>query len=994
MNTRTFLWTGITVLFFLLASGPVSAAPLTCLAGGPQPSAEDSDGDGIPDAEDRLPSDPSNACVDFDGDDLNDLREYLFGTDPANGDTDGDRLPDGWEVRAGMDPLDPNDALLDSDGDGVANGFEVHFGTQALDAASVPDLTSPTAAGRYVTYYTDEHPGLGTSVIDGILDLRPDGTASFYNNSNLDYDGDGGELTGSWDALGPGFEVVFDPGQVVSRSATSRIDPDTGFFVQYEVIRYLVRRVILRRPSSDGGETWVGLEETREEVPALSEVSTSQRFLKLLGTPTAALTPMTFAAETVYAMPCLGAETAVGPKNRFGSSLWEDVDTYACRLQFGPTGEAGTNLDSLTQFTPVGVTPDGGFVIEDTVDNWQGTYYAIGDFGNVQSVAVLFEQDGKKWAWGDHVTARTESAWPAPAADRFQYYDWDFFGFGGFGFDFRADGTAYTSSYNDTLGDWSDSYRGSWYLDDGNLVLERYLGAISGRIATDPTRCNAEPCLVYDRRTMMPESLSSGRLLFIHKWEFFEDPQDTDGDGILDSSNLTRVDQGLRGFVRTPPDLDLDGFVDAIDLDDDGDGLPDAWEKDYFASGFGSLYQRTGEQDPDGDGYTNLEEYERGTDPLMPDSEAVRTAFLALLRRGAPGGTLEAAVSYSGSPLNPNQLITFDVLSGQTLGSYQIPETSRDVRAMTTLADLTAGGLDEVALVGVDDTPDRNKAFVRAAEDGSFVRNVNYLDSAWLAQDAAGLPDLSGDGNPDLAVLGTNVSTGEIAVQIRDAVTGGFVKNAFFLNPTWTARQLLVLDNFDANPGEEVGVLATNEAGQIVVMVKDAKTNSFAKNVFFLNANWEPVQALEVYEFNGIRVPWIGLLAQNKVSGQIVFMIKDAPTNQFLVNVFPLGSGWKPLKAALLPDENGNGLELAVLGTNKSTGKLIVQVRDSSNGEFLRNLEILGSNWNALDMIALPDIGGGVPGLSVFATRKADGVPVIQTINAITGEGVSNMFIN
>jgi len=74
----------------------------------------DSDGDGIPDwweLEHGLnPYDPSDALLDFDGDGLSNLREYGLGTDPNNPDTDGDGLSDGFEFLVlGTDPLDPND---------------------------------------------------------------------------------------------------------------------------------------------------------------------------------------------------------------------------------------------------------------------------------------------------------------------------------------------------------------------------------------------------------------------------------------------------------------------------------------------------------------------------------------------------------------------------------------------------------------------------------------------------------------------------------------------------------------------------------------------------------------------------------------------------------------------------------------------------------------------------------------------------------------------
>ena len=60
------------------------------------------------------------AGVDNDGDDINNPREYLAGTDPDNPDTDGDGITDGIEVMIGhTNPLDP-----DSDHDGLDDGVE------------------------------------------------------------------------------------------------------------------------------------------------------------------------------------------------------------------------------------------------------------------------------------------------------------------------------------------------------------------------------------------------------------------------------------------------------------------------------------------------------------------------------------------------------------------------------------------------------------------------------------------------------------------------------------------------------------------------------------------------------------------------------------------------------------------------------------------------------------------------------------------------------
>ncbi len=99
----------------------------------------DSDGDGLPDwYELEIGTDPYNP--DTDGDGLTDGEEVLiYGTDPLNPDTDFDMLSDGAEIHIyGTDPLNP-----DTDGGGVSDGHEViEDGTNPLDPSDDATLFS------------------------------------------------------------------------------------------------------------------------------------------------------------------------------------------------------------------------------------------------------------------------------------------------------------------------------------------------------------------------------------------------------------------------------------------------------------------------------------------------------------------------------------------------------------------------------------------------------------------------------------------------------------------------------------------------------------------------------------------------------------------------------------------------------------------------------------------------------------------------------------
>ena len=627
----------------------------------------DVDGDEALNVADNCPLIANFDQADRDGDRLGDV---------CDGDGDNDGISDAYETAHGLDPANPGDALLDQDGDGYANLVEALENSNAALGTSVPAPNPNRAAIMLGSGPGGEGQGHLLAPLQSLAHgtrVTPAGaiTPDFARNAELaNYALASRDLRPAWcDVDGDGLdELVTGLGRGGGGWMEIRDDGEHGF----AHLRWL-RAGSWTQYNTANGETW----------PACGDVDGDGRdelvvgygqggggWLFVLDDAAAGFVPLKIGSgagwlQRVWA----GYNSAQGDAYPAVGNL--DGDAAAEVAIGGGQGNGGWVQvldDATTGFRPI--TRTGGSWIQSSATAYNAvngtTRPAICDLnGDTRGELVLAGGAGVQImdSAGNFspvaYTAAADGWLAAPRQSNFatlaiascgnlygdQKHELLIAGDGGGSFSVHGDASLRLTRI---------SYG---YVSDGTPSWSSDRPAIGGSLPVD-----SDGDGVFDAADVFPQSASESA--------------DSDGDGIGNNADTDDDNDGLSDVYESANglnpeqasgrdgaagDLDRDGLTNAEEMalgtwaglsDSDSDGLDDSYEQLHA---FNPLVAN-GASDTDGDGYSNVQEYQGNGDPRdaasLPLGPAVSSRKSSTVgQRRSPAGSSGSATQLGETPL-------------------------------------------------------------------------------------------------------------------------------------------------------------------------------------------------------------------------------------------------------------------------------------------------------------------------------------------------------
>ena len=530
---------------------------------GTHPRYRDTDLDGLDDGDELVRgTDPLDPDTDDGG--VSDGQEVLLGNDPKNGDddfpvpdTDGDGLSDTEESAYGCDPRNP-----DTDGDGLSDGLEVkRYGTDPNNTNSDDDDLDD----REEVFEGED--GYITDPLEWDTDgdnLSDSGEISSYFTSPILYDTDGDGLNDGEEVLEGEFGYITDP---------LSTDSDGDGLSDMEEI---LNGTDPLDPDTDGGGATDGIEVENGFDPL--DPSDDGPLVDSDG-------------DGLLDSEELENGTDPERKDTDGDGLWDPVEIEGVLGHFTDPLDPDTDNDTIDDGEEL-LAGEDGYVTDPTSNDTDGD--RMSDPEEINGAFGMKSHPSKVDGDGDGLTDRQELFQTGTAPLR-----------------------------EDTDGDglpdgWIDGWRGlplnglkdPGEFEDRDLDGEVDTGSWGDGVGpgeTDPLNPDTDGGGATDGYELFYKGSSNPLNPVDDKLIL-----DTDGDGLTDmEENGTGYDT-----LWNDPDTDGDGLWDGYDVTTDGEKHPGELTEHH-----GWTASDPTDWDTDGDGLSDLGEYQNRTDPNSRDTD-------------------------------------------------------------------------------------------------------------------------------------------------------------------------------------------------------------------------------------------------------------------------------------------------------------------------------------------------------------------------------------
>lgn len=253
---------------------------------------------------------------------------------------------------------------------------------------------------------------------------------------------------------------------------------------------------------------------------------------------------------------------------------------------------------------------------------------------------------------------------------------------------------------------------------------------------------------------------------------------------------------------------------------------------------------------------------------------------------------------------------------------------------LESLPDLNGNASGELASLTLRTDTGAITAQVRDGTNLALVATLAF-DRNYLPIDLAAIPDVDGNGKTELAVLGQHLTLGSVRVETRDAFTAALVNTTFF-NPDVFPYRLAAVPDLNGNGKPELAVFGVDDLHQITFgQVLDAATDRIVRLVSF--GNYAPITGIAVLpDQSGNGKAELAVLQPNLALDRPVVEIRDAASAALLRTV-PFSDVLIGRELLLIDDFDGSGApELGVQAVRRDTGADRLQMRDSESGALIR----------------------------------------------------------